>query len=296
MKKIIITLLTLFCAILLISCAETKSENDTVILGGIKYFFNESEEGSYYSARAADKTITTAQVAAYINGYPVKYLPDHAFYDCKLLESISLPNSIDTMGDYAFWGCSSLKTIYLPDSIEEIGFQCFQYCRSLESIDMPDELKEISWEAFEYCSKLKEVELPEGVTGIGEKAFLECTSLEHIKMPETMSYIGKMAFWECNNLKEIRIPQGITSIQKGTFHDCINLEKIYIPKSVEWIGTLSFDYDGESCKSLEIYYEGTEADWENIVHEKTGDAVHDMYDRTRFRLQINNLTFESARP
>ena len=42
-----------------------------------------------------------------------------AFYSCFSLTSIDIPNSVTSIGDYAFYFCESLKTIYLEKGIKE---------------------------------------------------------------------------------------------------------------------------------------------------------------------------------
>lgn len=59
----------------------------------------------------------------------------HAFYDCSSLTSITIPNSVTSIGNYAFYGCSSLTSITISDSVTSIGNYAFRYCSSLSTIN-----------------------------------------------------------------------------------------------------------------------------------------------------------------
>ncbi len=58
----------------------------------------------------------------------------YAFYDCDSLTSITIPNSVTSIGYGAFYGCSSLTSITIPAGVTRIGDYAFRYCSSLTSI------------------------------------------------------------------------------------------------------------------------------------------------------------------
>ena len=61
-----------------------------------------------------------------------------AFYECRSLPNIVIPNSVTSIGDYAFEYCRSLSNIVIPDSVTAIGYGAF-FCCSL-SYDFEQEL------------------------------------------------------------------------------------------------------------------------------------------------------------
>jgi len=65
-----------------------------------------------------------------------------------------------------FYG-SNLETIVIPEGIETIGRETFSYCRKLTSVTLPSTIKTIDISAFQGCSNLTEVIIPESVMSIG---------------------------------------------------------------------------------------------------------------------------------
>ncbi|MBR1752743.1 MAG: leucine-rich repeat domain-containing protein, partial [Ruminococcus sp.] len=175
---------------------------------------------------------------------------EYAFSDCTSLESITIPNSVTSIGEYAFSDCTSLTSITIPNSVTSIGEAAFFYCRSLKSITIPDSVTSIGVWAFAYCTSLTSITIPDSVTSIGEYAFSRCTSLESITIPNSVTSIGAYAFNHCTSLTSITIPNSVTSIGECAFFYCTSLKSITIPKSVKSIGDKAFGYSWDSS----IYY------------------------------------------
>lgn len=66
------------------------------------------------------------------------------------IETISLPESLNSIANETFNNCKSLKTVELPSSIETIGYRAFYGCTSLEEITIPVRVTRIGSEAFNY--------------------------------------------------------------------------------------------------------------------------------------------------
>ena len=71
--------------------------------------------------------------------------------------SITIPNSVTSIGDSAFRGCSSLTNITIPSSVTSIGDFAFSGCSSLTSVTIPSSVTSIGWGAFYDCSSLKTI-------------------------------------------------------------------------------------------------------------------------------------------
>lgn len=155
-------------------------------------------------------------------------------------------SNLKTIGNGAF-GFTDLTTITLPDSVETIGDNAFSNCDKLTSVTLGSGLKSIGNYAFNYCSALSSINIPEGVTFLGNSAFNNCTSLESINIPGSVNTIGNSAFWHCTALEELTINSGVETIDVSAFNNCTSLTSVSIPGSVKTIGNSAFN----GCTSLE---------------------------------------------
>ena len=170
-----------------------------------------------------------------------------AFYECKSLESVIISKSVTYIENDIFWCCESLKSITIPDSVTSIGDRAFGRCKLLESVTIPDSVISIGDSAFCGCESLESVTIPDSVTIIGEKVFSRCKSLKDVKIPNTIATIGEDSFWECVSLQSMTIPNSITAIGDNAFEGCKSLRLVTIPDSITSIGNSAFC----GCESLE---------------------------------------------
>ena len=206
----------------------------------------------------------------------VKVIGDWAFYSCRSLTNINIPNSVTTIGEHAFSDCDSLTSINIPNSVTTIGEGVFCGCDSLTSITIPSSVVTIIGNPFcywhsnlyneskafiyedhvlfnknkttliAYIAKETNYTIPNSVTTIENWAFGGCNSLTSINIPNSVTTIGEGAFWGCDSLTSINIPNSVTKIEGGAFRHCKSLTNINIPNSVTTIGNSAFN----GCKSL----------------------------------------------
>ncbi len=116
--------------------------------------------------------ITSFDELQYFTG--VKVVPSEAFFECTSLTSITIPNSVTSIGVYAFRGCSGLTSITIPNSVTSIGSGAFYNCTGLTSVTIPNSVTTIGSFAFRNCKDLTSVTIPNSVTTIGSFAFRNC--------------------------------------------------------------------------------------------------------------------------
>ena len=178
--------------------------------------------------------------------YTVKYIEGSAFANCSSLTSVTIPNSVTSIGDKTFYGCSSLTSVTIPNSVTSIGNKTFYGCSSLTSVTIPNSVTSIGDLAFDRCSSLTSVTIPNSVTSIGISAFYGCSSLTSVTIPNSVTSIGAGVFSDCSSLTSVTIPNSVTSIETGVFECCSSLSSITIPNSVTSIGERAFN----RCSSL----------------------------------------------
>ena len=133
----------------------------------------------------------------------------------------SIRKGVKVIGDVAFWGCKSLTNINIPNSVTTIGEQTFLGCESLVNINIPNSVTTIGDSAFAYCDSLTSINIPNSVTTIGGFAFWGCESLVNINIPNSVTTIGEFAFLGCESLVNINIPNSVTTIEDRAFEICI---------------------------------------------------------------------------
>ena len=150
-----------------------------------------------------------------------------AFDQCSNLTSITIPESVKTIGEDAFRSCTSLTTITIPDSVTTIGNSAFSDCKSLTSVTIGDNVTTIGDFAFQSCSSLKNITIGDSVTTIGQYAFGSCSSLTSITIGDSVTEIGEAAFYKCSSLTSVTIPDSVTTIGRSAFSFCSGLKTIY---------------------------------------------------------------------
>ena len=185
----------------------------------------------------------------------VKSIGDRAFKWCFFLQSVTIPNSVTSIGDEAFSDCNSLQSVTIPNSVKSIGNSAFSLCNSLQSVTIQNSVKSIGDYAFSSCESLQSVTIPNSVTSIGDEAFSWCESLQSVTIPNSVRNIGNNAFRGCNicfficnstyfqNDDVCLFNKDKTAIV-SKIKDCVNY---IIPNSVTSIGDEAFSW----CESLQ---------------------------------------------
>lgn len=192
------------------------------------------------------------------NEYTVTRIGQDAFYDCKSVTSISLPNSItsklEVIEGRAFGNCEGLTSIKIPDSVTEIGQFAFLQCTNLKTVYMGRGLKTVRYNAFGYCEALERVDISDLAAWCGI-AFYYNGSASGWFGPHAnpLSYAGHL-YLNGEEVVDLVIPKEVTSIHGDlNFYGCVGLKSVTFPDdcNVEYIGAFTFQ-GCENIKSLKL--------------------------------------------
>ena len=186
-------------------------------------------------------------IPSVLGGYTVTSIGDGTwpppfFSSRNSITSVTIPNSVTTIGENAFSGFTSLTTIAIPDSVISISNWAFSGCSNLNSVTGGNNVTTIGQGVFGSCTALTNITIGRSVTSIGAGAFYDCNSLASITLPNSITSIGNGLFQSCDSLTSITIPNNVTRIPSDTFNQCINLTNVIIPNRVTSIGANAFTY------------------------------------------------------
>lgn len=179
-----------------------------------------------------------------IDGRKIVRIGDYALSKKAKLNSVVVPESVESIGSSAFEDSVDLKKVTLPDGVTKIGPSAFYGCSKLTTVNIPAKLEEIDDYTFSGCTQLTDIKLSESVTYVGESAFEGCSNLNSVTLSENTETIGDCAFYECDSLYSINL-ENVSQIGAGAFVYCANLDDIDLT-NCSLIGENAFSV----CQSL----------------------------------------------
>ena len=224
----------------------TKASSSTLfgyIFGTLNYSDGVSTKQYYSSDYSVTYYIPSSLRDVTITGGNILY---GAFYNCTNLTSVTIGNSVTSIGNSAFSGCTSLTRVYITDIAAwcniSFGNASANPLYYTENLYLNGEL-------------VIELVVPDSVTNIGDYAFYYCTSLTSIVIPDSVTSIGSYAFRNCTSLTSVTIPDSVTSIGNYAFYNCTALEEIYFNATA--MNDLSssnyvFYNAGKNCNGIKV--------------------------------------------
>ncbi len=170
---------------------------------------------------------------------------DYAFYSCRNLDSVELPDSLTRIGQQAFSDCIKLTGITIPAGVTTVGFMVFSECPALGAITVEDgNVAYSSVDGVLYNQdgslliaypggKTGAFTVPAGVEDIEQNAFLGCQGISEVTISEGVTRIRGTAFGY-SSLTRVTIPQSVRYIEYQVFEGCESLEEIRVAEGNNW--------------------------------------------------------------
>lgn len=197
-----------------------------------------------------NRAFAYTQIKALPEMLGLKRIGGEAFYGCKNLKKLTIPETVEYIGGGAFYGCSniwsltynainaecgsfmesnaSLEKIVIGDKVRRLPRGIFSG-REFTEVALPACLERIDDSAFYGCKNLTTINLSDSIRYIGDNAFYGCSSLKNIHWSLRLTTIGSRAFRQ-TALETISLPEGVTSVGDGAFSDC-PAKTVYIPST-----------------------------------------------------------------
>jgi hypothetical protein len=233
--------------------------------------------------------------------YPANELPKSSF--CFTdgtgkthLKSITLPNSITSIGSMAFQSCTGLTNIIIPNSVISIGASSFWGCASINNLMLGTSVTSIGVAAFFMCSKLTTLTLPASLSTIGSESFgnewavkeyivdsnnLNFSSVDGVlfnkdktrlilfpkkantttySIPGTVTTIGDEAF-QYSGVASVSIPASLTTIVENAFGNCRGLTEFIVDPGNANFSTLNGCLFNKNQSALIIFPAGKKGNY-----------------------------------
>ena len=131
-----------------------------------------------------------------------------AFANCDRLVSVTLGDSVETLGSGAFSGCFRLNNITLGNGISSIGDRAFSGCIRLTNPELPNSLVTIGSRAFDGCGDINgKLTFPASITHIGDSAYNGVGNITEIEMKgSTPPTIHAHTFAAVDSLVTVSVP------------------------------------------------------------------------------------------
>lgn len=138
----------------------------------------------------------------------------------------------------AFWNCKGIYEIVLPETLIEIGYNPFVGCDNIKFINESPNFKVEDGILYNY-NQNKIICCPPNA------------AVENMHIKDSVVTLERGAFSGCKNIKNINL-HNVSIISKSCFTNCISIEKIYCSDLITYIGEWAFAHD-TNLKELSVY-------------------------------------------
>lgn len=253
-------------------CVDRDLEEYTIKDGTVTLadeLFESSQGNAFHIPASVEQIGNRAFAYTQIKALPemlgLKRIGGEAFYGCKNLKKLTIPETVEYIGGGAFYGCSNiwsltynainaecesfmepnapLEKIVIGGKVRRLPRGIFSG-REFTEVALPACLERIDESAFYGCKNLTTINLSDSIRYIGDNAFYGCSSLKNIHWPLRLTTIGSRAFRQ-TALETISLPEGVTSVGDGAFYICPFAKTVYIPSTANVEDDINYYFELE---------------------------------------------------
>ena len=165
---------------------------------------------------------------------------------------MTISNTCETIESNAFYNCKSIKELIIPNSVKHIGTYAFRSCVEITELRFSDNVEEIGACAFYDCNLLEKVYLGKRIIELGDRLFYGCVNLTDLYVYAPLSYIDELSFY---GAEECVIHMGYDAYMVERFDE---LGMAYeIDNSIVYEYKIVFQTDNGEIISSETYTSGS---------------------------------------
>lgn len=225
-------------------------------------------------------------------GNSVQTIGDSAFSGCKFTGKLTIPDSVISIGDSAFTN-NKFSEISLGRNLEKIGGSAFNTSGTYTGqLNIPDSVKEIGKSAFNGMG-FTSIRLGKSVSSIADTAFQNCTSIHSLDI----SSIGS-ADYGTNVFKSLKNPNTIyvnSEEQKNTITNQIteNRSVFAITNGGVFAENTTFE-EGKlptpekAGYTFAGWYDNAGLTGEAVTTPKTGKTYYAKWEKNNYTVTFNN--------
>lgn len=211
----------------------------------------------------------------------VSYCKDYLLYKVNNCKTLTLPESLTSIGNWTFRGMAALESIVIPNAVTKMGTYAFADDTSLKSAKLSTSCPWLKEGLFSECNALQSITIPSAVTKMDGYMFTNCKALtsatfedgtdliemgygaswknyglfsdcplKTLNLGRWLSYNTEVAsrspFYSIDALKSLNIGKNVKVIDKYMFSYCEGLEEVNLPDNITSVNLWGF----RGCSSL----------------------------------------------
>lgn len=182
------------------------------------------------------------------------------------IKKVKICEGVTALSDEAFLGITALDSVEIPETLQSIGERAFYLCDKLTKFDLKN-VTEIGSMAFYGCNSLSEIVIPEGTEKIGSYAFgYYCDEELDIELAKNEKFI---VFGKPQTAAE-----QYALDNEFAFTDVSPIQPKIVFIYTNKVGVTLFWNELDGAESYEIYRKTADTEFEKIGEAESGDKVY----------------------
>ena len=243
--------------------------------------YNKKNGGTELELVWVPNIVVSLVIPSTLSNLPVKSIGNRAGYVSSCFASVTIADSVLSIGSSAFSSCPQLTLCTIGAHVNTIGDNAFYGC-SLHSLNIPDSVTSIGGNAFggqTMIDNLASLIIGNGITSIPDQMFSGYDSLKTVIIGANVQTIGWMAFYGCNQLSRVIFKCNYETTLNGNGY-AIGYENLFKNARFQRTGT---DSSTDPSAFATLYYAEGATGWSTITVSPSAD---NQYGYCNFPFQV----------